>query len=148
MVGGVDDPRVETLNRYESDFLTTTVDGVCLCGEVGNPRLGLLLDTFRMNIEERRTGDAFRAAARHIVHVHTCENDRDAPGTGHIDWVEARDALRDVGYDGICTIESYSPDLPAPVERTSFWRRVAPSQDELAREGLLFLQRLFGPPKE
>lgn len=139
---------VEILNRYESDFLTTTADGVRLCREVGHARLGLLLDTFHMNIEERRIGDAFRAAARHIVHVHTCENDRGAPGSGHIDWIEVRDALRDVGYDGICTIESYSPDLPALVERTSFWRRVAPSQDELAREGLLFLRRLFGAPKE
>jgi len=139
---------VEILNRYESDFLTTTADGVRLCREVGNPRLGLLLDTFHMNIEERRIGDAFRAAARHIIHVHTCENDRGAPGSGHIDWIEVRDALRDVGYDGICTIESYSPDRPALVERTSFWRRVAPSQDELAREGLVFLRGLFGPPKE
>jgi D-psicose/D-tagatose/L-ribulose 3-epimerase len=135
---------VEILNRYESDFLTTTADGVRLCRAVGNPRLGLLLDTFHMNIEERRIGEAFRAAAGHIVHVHTCENDRGAPGSGHIDWVEVRDALREVGYDGVCTIESYSPDLPALVERTSFWRHVAPSQDALAREGLAFLRRLFG----
>jgi D-psicose/D-tagatose/L-ribulose 3-epimerase len=139
---------VEILNRYESDFLTTTADGVRLCREVGTPRLGLLLDTFHMNIEERRIGDAFRAAAGHIVHVHTCENDRGAPGSGHIDWVDVRDVLQDVGYDGVCTIESYSPDLPALVERTSFWRPVAPSQDELAREGLAFLRGLFGPPKE
>jgi len=139
---------VEILNRYESDFLTTTADGVRLCREVGNPRLGLLLDTFHMNIEERRIGDAFRSAAGHIHHLHTCENDRGAPGSGHLDWIEVRDALRDIGYDGVCTIESYNPDLPALVQRTSFWRRVAPSQDELAREGLVFLRGLFGPPKE
>jgi D-psicose/D-tagatose/L-ribulose 3-epimerase len=139
---------VEILNRYESDFLTTTADGVRLCQAVGNPRLGLLLDTFHMNIEERRIGDAFRSAAGHIHHIHTCENDRGAPGSGHLDWIEVRDALRDIGYDGVCTIESYNPDLPALVQRTSFWRRVAPSQDELAREGLVFLRGLFGPPKE
>ncbi len=139
---------VEILNRYESDFLTTTADGVRLCRAIGNPRLGLLLDTFHMNIEERRIGDAFRSAAGHIHHIHTCENDRGAPGSGHLNWIEVRDALREVGYDGICTIESYNPDLPALVERTSFWRRVAPSQDELAREGLVFLRGLFGPSKE
>ncbi|MGD0265083.1 MAG: sugar phosphate isomerase/epimerase [Candidatus Methylomirabilota bacterium] len=139
---------VEILNRYESDFLTTTADGVRLCRAIGNPRLGLLLDTFHMNIEERRIGDAFRSAAGHIHHIHTCENDRGAPGSGHLNWIEVRDALREVGYDGICTIESYNPDLPALVGRTSFWRRVAPSQDELAREGLVFLRGLFGPSKE
>ena len=137
---------VEILNRYESDFLTLTADGVRLCQAVGNPRLGLLLDTFHMNIEERRIGDAFRSAAGHVHHVHTCENDRGAPGSGHLDWIEVRDALRDIGYDGVCTIESYNPDLPALVQRTSFWRRLAPSQDELAREGLAFLRELFGSP--
>ncbi|MFI5341365.1 MAG: sugar phosphate isomerase/epimerase family protein [Candidatus Methylomirabilales bacterium] len=135
---------VEILNRYESDFLTTTADGLRLCHAVGNPRLGLLLDTFHMNIEEQRIGDAFRSAAGYVHHVHTCENDRGAPGSGHLDWVEVRDALRDIGYDGVCTIESYNPDLPALAQRTSFWRPVASSQDELARKGLVFLRRLFG----
>ncbi|HSB78764.1 MAG TPA: sugar phosphate isomerase/epimerase family protein [Candidatus Methylomirabilis sp.] len=135
---------VEVLNRYESDFLTTTADGVRLCHAVGNPRLGLLLDTFHMNIEEQRIGDAFRSAAGHVYHVHTCENDRGAPGGGHLDWVEVRNALRDIGYDGVCTIESYNPDLPMLAQRTSFWRPVASGPDELAREGLAFLRRLFG----
>ena len=134
---------VEILNRYESDFLTTTADGVRLCQAVGHPRVGLLLDTFHMNIEEQRIGDAFRSAAGHIHHVHTCENDRGAPGSGHLDWIEVRDALRDAGYDGVCTIESYNPDLPALVQRTSFWRPLASSPDALAREGLVFLRKLF-----
>ncbi len=137
---------VEILNRYESDFLTTTADGLRLCKAVGNPRLGLLLDTFHMNIEEQRIGDAFRSAAGHLHHVHTCENDRGVPGSGHLDWVEVWEALRDIGYDEVCTIESYNPDLAALAQRTSFWRRLAPSQDELAREGLLFLRHLFAEP--
>jgi len=137
---------VEILNRFESDFLTTTADGVRLCNAVGNPRLGLLLDTFHMNIEEQRIGDAFRFASGHVHHVHTSENDRGAPGGGHLNWIEIRDALRDIGYDGVCTIESYNPDLPILAERASFWRRLAPAQDDLAREGLGFLRQLFGHP--
>jgi len=137
---------VEILNRYESDFLTTTVDGVRLCQAVGHPRLGLLLDTYHMNIEEQRIGEAIRSAAGHIAHFHACENDRGAPGSGHMPWSEVRDALRDVGYNGVCTIESFNPDLPGLVERCSFWRRLASSQDELAREGLAFLRRLFDSP--
>jgi len=137
---------VEILNRYESDFLTTTADGVRLCQAVGHPRLGLLLDVYHLNIEERRIGEAIRAAAGHITHFHVCENDRGAPGSGHMPWAEIRDALRDAGYNGVCTIESYNPDLPGLVERCSFWRRLAPSQDELAREGLAFLRQLLGSP--
>ena len=112
---------------------------------VGHPRLGLLLDTFHMNIEERRIGDAIRSAKGHISHFHTCENDRGAPGSGHVDWVEVRDALRDVGYDGVCSIESYNPDVSALAQRLSIWRRFAPSQDQLCSEGLAFLRNLFQP---
>jgi len=134
---------LEILNRYESDFLTTTADGVRLCREVGSRAMGLLLDTYHMNIEERRIGDAFRSAAGYIAHVHTCENDRGAPGSGHLDWAEIRNALRDARYEGICTIESYNPALPALAQRCSFWRPLSSNQDDLAREGLAFLRKLF-----
>lgn len=136
---------VEPLNRFENDFLTTTADGLRLCRMVGHPLLGLLLDTFHMNIEERRIGEAIRSAKGHIVHFHTCESDRGAPGSGHVDWAEVRDALRDVGYDGVCTIESYNPDVSALAQRLSIWRRFAPSQDQLCSEGLAFLRDLFQP---
>lgn len=134
---------IEVLNRYESDFLTTTADGVRLCQAVGHPRMGLLLDTFHMNMEERDLGEAIRSARGFITHFHACENDRGAPGSGHVDWAEVRDALRDVGYQGICTIESYNPDLPVLAERTAFWRPLAQSPDDLAQQGLAFLRSLF-----
>lgn len=134
---------VEPLNRFENDFLTTTADGVRLAREVGSPRLGLLLDTFHMNIEEPNIGEAIRSARGHIIHFHTCENDRSAPGKGHIDWPEVRDALREVDYSGVCSVESYNPDVAALAQRISVWRRFAPTQDQLASEGLAFLRRLF-----
>ena len=137
---------IEPLNRYESDFLTTLADAVCLCEQVGIKCMGLLLDTYHMNIEEREIGGAIRAARNHIAHIHMSENDRGAPGSGHIDWWDVRDAVVDVGYAGVCTIESYNPDIPALAQRASFWRRLAPTQDDLARSGLAFLRQLFGAP--
>ena len=55
---------------------------------VDHPACGMLLDTFHMNIEERSLGDAIRAAGARLGHFHTCENDRGAPGSGHVPWEE------------------------------------------------------------
>jgi D-psicose/D-tagatose/L-ribulose 3-epimerase len=43
---------LEPLNRYESDIVNNTEEGAALMDEVGDKGLGLLLDTFHMNIEE------------------------------------------------------------------------------------------------
>ena len=53
---------IEPLSRFHTSFLNTAADGLRLVEEVGHPAVGLLLDTFQMNIEEKRLGDAIRLA--------------------------------------------------------------------------------------
>ena len=92
---------VEPLNRFETSFLN-------LASQAHRGRrsrrsskaCGLLLDTFHMNIEERSIGDAIRAAGPRMRHLHTCENDRGAPGSGHVPWDEVAQACGDIGYTG------------------------------------------------
>ena len=43
---------VEPLNRFETDFLSTVTQGLELLRRVDSPAVGLLLDTFHMNMEE------------------------------------------------------------------------------------------------
>jgi D-psicose/D-tagatose/L-ribulose 3-epimerase len=107
---------IEPLNRFETFFLNTTADAVTLCEEVHHPRIGILWDTFHANIEEKKLSAALRLGAASIKHVHTCENDRGTPGTGHVDWAGVFEALTDIGYEGWLTIESFgfaSGDLAA-----------------------------------
>ena len=47
---------LEPLNRFETDFLNTVDQGVELLDEIGCDNVGLLLDTFHMNIEEKSLG--------------------------------------------------------------------------------------------
>ena len=49
-----------------------------------------------MNIEEKSFDKAIKTAGKHLVHMHVCENDRGAPGTGLIDWNIVAQALKDV----------------------------------------------------
>ena len=63
---------IEPLNRFETYFLNTAADAVRLCDAVNHDRIGVLLDTFHANIEEKDIGDAYRMVGRHLKHVHPC----------------------------------------------------------------------------
>jgi D-psicose/D-tagatose/L-ribulose 3-epimerase len=134
---------VEPLNRFETSFLNLTSQAIAVVDQVGSPACALLLDTFHMNIEERSIGDAIRAAGPRMRHFHACENDRGAPGSGHVPWEEVAAALRDVGYDGPVVIESFTSKVQSIARAAAIWRPLAESQDALAGEGLAFLRRLL-----
>jgi D-psicose/D-tagatose/L-ribulose 3-epimerase len=135
---------IEPLNRFETYFVNTAADLARLCDEVGSPRVGMLIDTFHANIEEKSVAGAYRTAGRHLKHVHTCENDRGTPGTGHVPWMEVFAALRELRYDGWLTIESFGFSLGGISAAASIWRDLAPSPDDIAFEGVKFLKEHMG----
>jgi D-psicose/D-tagatose/L-ribulose 3-epimerase len=134
---------IEPLNRFETSFINTCEQAIELVERVGHPHCAIMLDTFHMNIEEKSIGDAIRAADYRLCHVHGCENDRGAPGSGNVDWDEVRQGLRDIGYDGPVVIESFTADVQSIAKAAAIWRKLAPTQDDLAADGLAFLRGLL-----
>jgi D-psicose/D-tagatose/L-ribulose 3-epimerase len=132
---------IEPLNRFETYFLNTAEDAVALCEAIDHPRVGILFDTFHANIEEKNLGSAFRKVAPHLKHVHTCENDRGIPGTGHVEWDDVFAALREVKYDRWLTIESFGFALGELSAAASIWRDIAPTPESIAFEGVKFLKK-------
>jgi D-psicose/D-tagatose/L-ribulose 3-epimerase len=132
---------LEPLNRFETYFLNTVGDAAAFCDQVGHPGIGLLVDTFHANIEEKAIGEALRLAAPHLKHVHTCENDRGIPGSGHVAWAELFAAVHEVGYNRWLTIESFGFSLGPLSAAASIWRDIAPTPDAIAFEGVKFLRR-------
>ena len=98
---------LEPLNRFETFIPNTTADAVKLMEAVDTPSVGLLLDTFHMNIEEKSIPDAIRYAAPHIKHFHCSENDRGTVGTGLVPWPNIFQALRDINYSDWLVVESF-----------------------------------------
>jgi D-psicose/D-tagatose/L-ribulose 3-epimerase len=131
---------VEPLNRFETSFLNLASQAIEIVDRVGHPGCGILLDTFHMNIEERSIGDAIRAAGKRMRQLHTCENDRGAPGSGHVPWREVADACRDIGFTGPFVIESFTNKVKTIARAAAIWRNFAPTQDALAEGGLRFLR--------
>ncbi|MDQ0220729.1 sugar phosphate isomerase/epimerase [Peribacillus cavernae] len=134
---------VEPLNRFETDFLNTVEQGLELIEGINEVNVGLLLDTFHMNLEEKNIGDAIRMAGEKIFNFHSCENDRGIPGSGHIPWKEVEIALKDIEYDGYVIIESFNTDIKEIARAVSQWRPLAQSQDSIASEGIVFLKKLL-----
>ena len=135
---------LEPLNRFETDFINTAEQGLELVGRIGNPNVGLLLDTFHMNVEEKDSGAAIRKAGARIFHFHACENDRGTPGTGQVRWDVIKGALFEAGYAGPVVIEAFNRDIKEIARAVALWRPLAASPDALASDGLRFLRELLG----
>lgn len=89
---------VEVVNRYEGCVLNTAAEAVDYVDAVGADNVGILLDTYHMNIEEDSFSDAIHTAGDKLKGVHFGDNNRRCPGRGHIDFDEIAAALKDIGY--------------------------------------------------
>ena len=134
---------LEPLNRFETDLVNTVDQGLLLIKEIGADNVGLLLDTFHMNIEEKDIPAAIRRAKGHIVEFHACSNDRGTPGEDHLPWPRIAQALRETRYDGPIVIEAFTPEIKEIAKAVSIWRPLAASQDAIAANGLWHLRAIF-----
>jgi len=133
---------LEPVNRFESYFLNTAEDAVKLAKDVGEPNIKVHLDTFHMNIEEKNFYDPIKRAGDLLFYMHCCENDRGIPGTGHVNWDEVFRSLSEINYDRWLTIESFTPEMGKIASSAAIWRKVAPSADAIAEDGLKFLKQM------
>ncbi len=131
----------EYLNRFENYFLTSVEQTVRFVQAVDHPAVRMMYDTFHANIEEKDLTAAIHAAAPWTVLVHISENDRSIPGTGHVHWDETFDALAAVKYDGWMVVEAFGLALPNIVAATKIWRKMFPSEDQLATDSLAFMKQ-------
>jgi len=134
---------VEPLNRFETSFINLADQVVEVVDRVNNPSCGIMLDTFHMNIEEKSLAEAIKTAGSRLIQVHTCENDRGAPGSGTVTWNGVREGLMAIGYDGPLVIESFTPQVKSIARAAAIWRPLASSPEALAEEGLGFLKQLI-----
>lgn len=105
---------IEPINRYEVNifnrlgevhtFLRVAKDRLDL------GRIGILADTFHMNIEEPDIAKSFSKYSSLVKHVHFADSNRWPPGYGHIDFSEIVKTLKGNGYRDYISFEM----LPLP----------------------------------
>lgn len=134
---------IEPVNRFESHFINTAADAVKFIKAVGVPNVKVHLDTFHMIREEDNIERAVQTAGNLLGYVHVCENQRGIPGSGLMPWTIFMKAIKQVGYDGYMTIESFDPDIESVAKLCCIWRKLADSPEQLATEGLRFLKQAY-----
>jgi len=103
---------LEPLNHYETDLLQTAAQTLDFLRNVNHPAVGVLLDTYHVNIEEASWTEPFRRVmdAQKLFYVHLGDNNRLSPGKGLIDFPAIIHTLLEGGYSGWLTAEL----LPLP----------------------------------
>jgi D-psicose/D-tagatose/L-ribulose 3-epimerase len=135
---------IEYLNRFEIYFVNTAADACRLCDEINHPNVTMMVDSFHANIEEKSMYNAVLAARPHLRHIHISENDRGVPGSGKIiHWDDFFRGIKDAGYDGWLTIESFGQALPDLAAAAKIWRKLFDSDDQVCREGLAFVRKML-----
>jgi sugar phosphate isomerase/epimerase len=123
---------LEPVNRYETNLIVSVSEGLGLISRIGADNLGLLLDTFHMNIEEPSIEESIRAAGAAVFHCHVADSNRWHAGAGHLDFASILSALGEVSYQGYLSAEV----LPLP------------SPDECAQRNIDYLRRLLSRQRE
>lgn len=134
---------IESMNRFETYLLNTTADAMHLRSLVDAPNLALVYDTHHAHLEESSILEAIQGAGSAIRHLHFSESHRGALGTGLVDWEATVTALNAAQFDGWVMIEAFSTDVPPLNQAAHVWRDVFTSKDDVARNGIAFVQSCF-----
>ncbi len=132
---------LEPLNRFESDLINNVDDVLRLIGDIDHPAAKICLDMFHMNIEEPDPEAAIVKSGEKLIHVQVSENYRGTPGTGNASWDAYRRGLEAIGYQGVVSIESFTPANKELAAAVCIWRNLAESQDAFASDGHVFLKK-------
>ncbi len=134
---------VEPVGRFESHFINVADDAVKYCKAVGTGNIKVHLDAFHMIREESSFAEAVKTCGKeYLGYVHVCENNRGIPGTGLVPWKEFFTAMKQIGFNGPLTIESFDPSFKELNRLCAIWRKFADTGEELAVKGLANLKKI------
>ncbi|MBA3978479.1 MAG: sugar phosphate isomerase/epimerase [Nitrosopumilus sp.] len=97
---------LEPLNRYSTPYCSNLEDVLFVITNCDN--LGVLLDTYHMNIEEDSFKNTILKSKDFLCHLHFADNNRKMPGFGHIDFEQIVSSLKDISYSGT---KSFEPNI-------------------------------------
>ena len=97
-----------------------------------------MLDGFHMAIEERDFEKAIISVGDKLIHVQVSENYRGTPGTGQTPWDSFKRGLPKINYDGVVSIESFTPEIKGLLELCASGKISPVVRMSLPQRGFLF----------
>lgn len=102
---------LEPLNKKECNLINSVLEGGVIVEEVNHPNFRLLADIYHMLMDGEGPESIIKYG--HLIHhTHIAEKEgRAAPGTHNEDFTAYFKALKDVGYEGMMSVECRWEDL-------------------------------------
>lgn len=105
---------LEATNRRENNVLNTAREVAAMIDGHQLAHTRALLDVFHMNREEAECTQALEEARHVLGHIHFADDNRKYPGAGRFAFEPFVRKIREIGYDGVLSVECLP--LPTPEE--------------------------------
>lgn len=119
----------EPLPALDTNFVNTAAEAVRFTRELQSPNFKVILDVRAMSHETKPVPQIIRESKGDFAYVHANDKNDKGPGFGEVDFIPIAAALRDVGYDGVVSVEVFKFDEGPEV---------------IATRSLAYLKRVFG----
>jgi D-psicose/D-tagatose/L-ribulose 3-epimerase len=106
--------------------------------------VGITIDTFHANIEEKNLAESLRPLAKRLKHIHASENDRGLLGSGHVDFPAIVNVLKEIDYNGYLMIEGFGYSEKEPDAPGALYADPSVSPEDIAFKGATYLRTLLG----
>ncbi|MBL9190234.1 MAG: sugar phosphate isomerase/epimerase [Opitutaceae bacterium] len=100
----------EPLPAEDTDFVNTAVDAIRFARGLGSPNFKVILDVRAMSHEGKPIAQIIRESRGEFAYVHANDANMKGPGFGDTDFGPIAAALREVGYDGMVSVEVFKFD--------------------------------------
>jgi len=117
----------EPLAPSETNFINTAAQAIQFTKQLGSPRFKIILDAKAMCSEAKPIPQIIRESWPHFAHFHANDQNLKGPGFGEVDFMPIAQALKEVGYSGLVSVEVFNFDEgPEAIARGSieYLRRV------------------------
>jgi sugar phosphate isomerase/epimerase len=108
----------EPLAPSETNFVNTAEEGRRFAAQFDSPAMSIILDVKAMSSDSKPIPQIIRESAGKFAYFHANDTNLKGPGFGDVDFVPIGAALREVGYDGIVSVEVFTFEEGAEVIAT------------------------------
>jgi sugar phosphate isomerase/epimerase len=100
----------EPLAPSETNFINTAECAIKFVRQLNTPHFKIILDVKAMSSEIKPIPQIIRESWPHFAYVHANDKNLKGPGFGEVDFVPIAAALKEVGYQGVVSVEVFNFD--------------------------------------
>jgi sugar phosphate isomerase/epimerase len=97
----------EPLAPSETDFVNTAEEGIRFAKQFASPAMSVIIDVKAMSSEAKPVPQIIRESAGNFAYFHANDPNLKGPGFGDMDFVPIGQALHEIGYDGVVSVEVF-----------------------------------------